>query len=226
MGWGDVRWSSRSLALGLLSLLSALGCEEPEDRIQGQIESDTPLIAPVSSTPTCAAQIRGREVRRYATGNGARSSTHFTSPWRYAPGARFVVDGRAYTITGVGGGPRGSEQGERWTGRPAPPALADYGSEGASVVRCHGEPPPETPCTYRYRDVYEYLVPCGTDTSLQGEIQGDTFALHRETNPTGTAFAFGVMGTFALCVMCPVLGFMALAFGLIVRSGWPKKSSP
>ena len=201
-------------------LFAANACDEPEDRVHGRIESETPLLAPISGEPVCAAQLRGETWRR--EGTGRRTSSPLRSPWRFAPGARFSVAGRAYVITDAGGGPTGVVTGDRWDGRTAHPAFGEYGSEGRELLRCHGEDPSGASCTYRYR-VHEVYVACGAETSLQGEIQGDAFALHHATSPTGNAIGAGVLGSFALCVMCPVLAVIAAVFAGIIWVSRRKK---
>jgi hypothetical protein len=183
---------SRSAGLALVLAAVALGqcgsCRE-EDRIDGVIDSPTPMKTPIGNLDACAVRVRVEYFRRISSSGTSPSNRSWgeLSETRYAPGATFTVRGKRLVIHGSGGTPSflAIREGGTWGwGRgPVPPALRGWGPEHDRMLAiAGGEAPPGNVERINFN---EELIPCGADMSLRGVVGGDHFVLVPEKLPPG-----------------------------------------
>jgi hypothetical protein len=179
----------RGVAVAVFVLVVALaalaqGCRcRAEDRVDGVIESPTPLKTPIGDLDACAVRVQVQYVRN--TGSSSPRSVQSESEQsgtRYASGATFVVGGKRLLLAGSGGTPSflAFRPGGTWgwgTGAP-PPGLRGWGTEHDRMLAVASDQAPPGNVS-RIWFTEEYL-PCGVEVGLRGVVVGDRFALRPE----------------------------------------------
>jgi hypothetical protein len=184
---------SRSAGLVLVLAAVALGqcgsCRE-EDRIDGVIDSPTPMKTPIGNLDACAVRVRVEYYRQISSSGSSSSNRSWSelSETRYAPGATFTVYGKRLVIHGSGGTPsflafRLGEATWGWGSGPVPPALRGWGPEHDRLLAIAGGESP--PGSIKRITFIENFIPCGADVSLRGVVGGDHFVLVPEKLPPG-----------------------------------------
>jgi len=166
---------SRSVLL-LMTAVALLACSwlRAEDRVDGVIESQAPLKAPISGHDVCALKMT---VEYYNNIGGSSSrSVAETSKIRVASQATFVVEGKRLLIVGSEGGYPSLPEHAMWnksTG-PAPAGLRGWGREHDFALDLATSGREHTIRNIRFT---EHYVRCGQPTSLRGLMGEDRFVL-------------------------------------------------
>ncbi len=129
--------SRHATLLGLALAIVGSGCGNRDGHYveDVRLQSESPLITPLSHKPVCALGLDVRSHRR-TTGRSSGSSYDRARP-RFAPGLHVQMGDRLLPVVGHGGDPAPLATGERWSwdGKtPAPDELFGHGSD--SSLRC------------------------------------------------------------------------------------------
>ncbi len=159
-----------------------IGCSRGDDTpiTVGILRANSPLQTPISQQPACAVHLHWYGRYRPSGNDGFSRYT----PTHYAADATIEIDGKRYTIAGIGGQAGEKVAGEQWNWQwkltdddvqtPVTPPEALYGWQTPldNLLSAISE---QTVSNTDTLSILEYYIPCGERVGIIGEIVGDEF---------------------------------------------------